>query len=214
MTALPHGQEPGAASTATQTGMQQATASPSIADTLRITASPPPPDALPKLPGLVCRQLAEPDADAILALQTEMLAALPARSWYYPSPRELFAACCLRGEAFGFWQGDRLAGFGILTPWHIRPDTCYARKIGDPPEATFDFQDVMVAPGYRRRGIHTALLALFEQRARAAGGRAIYCTIAPENLPSVASFEKAGYVCVRRQPAYEGMLRGYYRKAL
>lgn len=180
----------------------------------RITAAPPAPGELPHIPDLLCRQLAEPDADAILTLQAEMLAALPARSWYYPSPRALFAACCRRGEAYGFFDGALLAGFGVLTPWHIRPDTCYACKIGDPPDATFDFQDVMVAPGYRRRGIHTALLRLFEGMARKAGGKAIYCTIAPENLPSVASFEKAGYVCVRRQPAYEGMLRGYYRKTL
>lgn len=214
MTAIPDRKNAASPLDATETVQMQGTAPAYNAAERRITAFPPPPDALPRLRGLVCKQLTEPDADAIMALQAQMLAALPARTWYYPSPRALFAVCCQRGEAFGFWDGDSLAGFGILTPWHIRPDACYAHKIGDPPEATFDFQDVMVAPGYRRRGIHTALLALFERMARDAGGRAIYCTIAPENLPSVASFEKAGYVCVRRQPAYEGMLRGYYRKSL
>ena len=172
------------------------------------------PGPLPTLDGLVCRQLNEPDADAIMALQAAMLAALPSPTWYYPSPRALFAACCERGEAFGFFSRERLAGFAVLTPWHIRPETNYARKVGDPPENTFDFQDVMVHPDFRRRGIHAALLALFDRLAREAGGTALYCTIAPENLPSVSSFTKAGYVCVREQPAYAGMLRGYFRKSL
>lgn len=149
-----------------------------------------------------------------MALQSVMLSALPMRTWYYPSPREMFAGCCERGESFGFWDGEHLAGFGTLTPWHIRPATCYARKAGETAEDTFDFQDVMVAPEHRRRGIHTALLGLFDGLARAAGGTAIYCTIAPDNTPSVASFEKAGYTLLRVQPAYEGMLRGYYRKIL
>ena len=66
----------------------------------------------------------------------------------------LFAACCLRGEAFGFLSGEQLAGFAILTPWHVRHDACYASKVGDPPQNTFDFQDVMVHPDFRRRFLH------------------------------------------------------------
>lgn len=172
------------------------------------------PDPLPVIPGLLCKQLDETHVDAIMALQASMMETLPDRSWYYPSPAAMFAGCCERGECFGFFNGERLAGFGTLTPWYIRPDTCYAVKIGAPPEHTFDFQDMMVAADYRRRGIHAALLTLFDRMAREAGGRAEYCTIAPGNQPSIASFEKAGYVCVRVQPAYAGMLRGYYRKVL
>lgn len=172
------------------------------------------PTYLPTINGLTCRQLTFDDAGAIMDLQSAMLAALPDSTWYYPSEIELFEACCERGESFGFFDREILAGFGTLTPWYIRPDTCYAKKINVTIEHTFDFQDVMVAPGYRRRGIHSALLALFERLAREAGGIAMYCTIAPDNLPSVTSFQKAGYICVRVQHAYEGMLRGYFCKTL
>lgn len=172
------------------------------------------PEFLPTLEGLTCQQLTPADVDAIMALQTSMLAALPDPTWYYPSDWALFAGCCERGESFGFFDGRQLAGFGTLTPWYIRPATCYAAKINAPTANTFDFQDVMVSPPYRRRGIHSALLNLFERMARASGGIAMYCTIAPDNLPSVNSFQKAGYACVRVQPAYEGMLRGYFRKEL
>lgn len=174
----------------------------------------PHPGELPVLFDLLCRQMDAADAEAIMALQTEMLGALPARHWYYPSPKSMFEACCKRGESFGFFDGSRLAGFGTLTPWYIRPESNYASKIGENPANTFDFQDVMVGPAYRRRGIHRALLSLFDRLTREAGGVAIYCTIAPDNLPSVTSFTRAGYVCVREQPAYEGMIRGYFRKQL
>ena len=174
----------------------------------------PLPKTLPAMDTLTCLRLTRGHTPAILSLQSAMLAALPDPCWYYPSPGEVFATCCDRGECFGFFDGEQLAGFGILTPWHIRPTACYAIKIGDAPERTFDFQDVMVSPQYRRRGIHTALLRLFEQIARDADAHSLYCTIAPANLPSVASFTKAGFHCVSVQPAYEVMLRGYYRKSL
>ena len=169
---------------------------------------------LPTVLGFACKQLTQPDAVAIMRLQDAMLAALPNATWYYPSPVALFDACCARGESFGFFDGPQLVAFGTLTPWYIRPDACYAGKVGEPTQNTFDFQDVMVHPVYRRLGLHSALLTLFDRLTRAANGNAIYCTIAPENLPSVRSFKKAGYVCIRQQPAYEGMLRGYYRKVL
>ena len=172
------------------------------------------PSDLPVLEGLLCRQLTAADAPNIIRLQADMLAALPHPTWYYPSDLAFFTECCERGECFGFFDGPTFAGFGTLTPWYIRPDTCYAHKIDDDPIHTFDFQDVMVAPSYRRRGIHMALHQLFECMAQEAGGVAMYCTIAPDNVPSIASFEKAGYTCVRIQPAYAGMLRGYFRKML
>jgi GNAT superfamily N-acetyltransferase len=84
----------------------------------------------------------------------------------------------------------------------------------DPPENTFDFQDVMVHPDYRRRGIHAALLPYSTGLRARPEARPLYCTIAPDNLPSVASFTKAGYVCVREPAAYEGMLRVIFRKSL
>ena len=169
---------------------------------------------LPVLSDLRCRRLDTADTPAIMALQADMLDALPDSRWYYPSPAIVFEACCIRGETFGFFRGKMLAGFGTLTPWYIRPESCYAHKAGEDPHHTMDFQDVMVSPAFRRRGIHSALLALFDRIARQEKATALYCTIAPENEPSISSFQKAGYHLLKTQPAYEGMLRGYYRKEL
>lgn len=166
------------------------------------------------LSGLTLRMLTRENAPAIMAIQNVMLAHLPDPSWYYPSPQEMFADCCERGEAWGFFEEEALAGFAVLTPWHVRGDSCYAAKVGEPREDTFDFQDVMVHPQYRRRGIHSAFLRLFEQLARERSGRCLYATVAPGNEPSARNFERAGYECVREQPAYDGRMRRYYRRQL
>ncbi len=166
------------------------------------------------LPGLTFRPLTVADVDAVMAMQEVIQAGLPEKEWYFPSPREMFGAELTRGEGFGYFDEAVLAGFAVLTPWHVRGDACYAAKAGQPTENTYDFQDVMVAPDYRRRGIHSALLDAFERHARSLGGVALYCTISPKNIPSVRSFEKAGYRCVAVQPAYAGWERGYYRKGL
>lgn len=166
------------------------------------------------LTGLYFRPLAETDIDRVMALQSEVQAALPEREWYFPSPREMFLDEICRGEGFGYFDGDTLAGFAVLTPWHVRGASCYAAKAGQPTADTYDFQDVMVALPYRRRGVHSALLDYFERAARDLGGKALYCTISPKNTPSLRSFEKAGYRCVVTQPAYEGWLRCYYRREL
>lgn len=166
------------------------------------------------LTDLTFRPLKRADSPAIMALQQVMLGALPDPSWYYPSPEETFAQCCDRGETYGYWDGNTLAGFAILTPGSVRGEKSYAHKVGDPSENTFDFQDIMVHPSYRRRGMHSAFLSLFEAMSRELGGVAMYCTIAPDNFPSVSSFEKAGYHCVCQKPAYDGRLRGYYKKDL
>ena len=63
---------------------------------------------------------------------------------------------------------------------------------GEPEENTYDFHDVLVLPRYQGRGMHTRFLNLFEEMARAMGGRAIYATVDPGNSASWHNFEKGG----------------------
>ena len=164
--------------------------------------------------GLKLRQLTVEDAVSIMEVQEVTLQSLPDPLWYYPSAMEQFAECCAGGECFGYFSRGKLVGFATLTPSHARPQRCYAGKLNHSPENTYDVQDVMVLPKFRRRGVHSALLRLFEETAYALGSVALYATIAPDNLPSVSSFEKAGYERVAVQPAYDGRMRAYYCKRL
>lgn len=166
------------------------------------------------LAGLKLKQLAPEDLEALLALQETVLQGLPDPAWFVVSQREEHMETLSRGEVFGCLAGKKLVGFAVLSPWNVRGKDSYAAKLGESVENTLDVRDVMVHPDYRRRGIHSAFLRLFEETGRITGIRAMYATIAPENLPSVKCFEKAGYCLIKAQPAYDGRLRSFYRKTL
>ena len=164
--------------------------------------------------GLTLRQLDWCDKPQLAAMQDEVLAALPDPRWYFPSEEWEFDAWLSGREAVGYFDGDTLAGFAVLTAADRRQGHSYAQVLGEPAENTFDFHDVMVRPAYRGRGMHTRFLALFTETARALGGKAIYATVDPDNERSWRNFEKAGYVCIRVQPAYDGRERRYYKLTL
>lgn len=166
------------------------------------------------LPGASLRPMTLADLPALMELQAIMCANLPDPQWYVTSTKEQFGAVLEKGEGYGFFAEDQLAGVAVLSPWHTRDERGYAYKLGVDTENTYDVQDVMVHPDYRRQGMHSAFLRLFEEMARRLDGVAMYATVAPDNLPSCRSFEKAGYVLIKTQPAYDGRLRRYYVKAL
>ena len=166
------------------------------------------------LRGLRLDQLALKDLTALMALQETVMTGLPSQEWYVPSTEEEQVENLQNGDVFGCWDGGKLAGFSVLTPWMDRGEKAYGPKVGEPAEGTYDLHDMMVDPDYRRRGIHSALLRLFDETVKILGGHAIYATISPDNLPSIKGFEKAGYMHMKTQPAYDGRLRGYYKKII
>ena len=160
------------------------------------------------------RPLTENDMPAVMALQDVMLRALPDPRWYFPSTTEEFAVEVRAGHATGVFVDGRLAAFGIASPGQEHRTQSYALRVGDDPANTFDFQDIMVHPDFRRQGIHSAFLAKYRAQAQALGCRAVYATVDPDNEPSWRSFEKAGFRRLLIQPAYDGRIRAYYRLEL
>lgn len=156
------------------------------------------------------RPLTERDLPDMMALQAAMLAALPDPRWYFPSAEEQFAVEVRAGHATGVYLDGRMLAFGIASPGQQHRTESYALRVGEDPADTFDFQDVMVHPDFRRQGIHSAFLAKYRAQAAALGCRAIYATIDPDNAPSWRSFEKAGFRRLLIQPAYDGRIRAYY----
>lgn len=157
------------------------------------------------------RLLTEEDLPAMMALQADMLSALPDPRWYFPSTTEEFAVEVRADHATGVFVEGRLVAFGIASPGQSHRTQSYAMKVGEEPANTFDFQDIMVHPDFRRRGIHSAFLAKYRAQAEALGCRAVYATVDPDNVPSWSSFEKAGFHRLVIQPAYDGRTRAYYR---
>ena len=150
----------------------------------------------------------------MMRMQDEVLSTLADPAWFFPSEEWEFDEWLLNREAFGYFDGDMLAGYAAMASWRTRGDRGYARKLGEPEENTYDFHDVLVLPRYRGRGMHTRFLNLFEEMARSMGGRAIYATVDPGNSASWHNFEKAGYALVCTRPAYDGRMRRYYKRTL
>lgn len=166
------------------------------------------------LKGFSLRQLYEGDKAQMMRMQDEVLSTLADPAWFFPSEEWEFDEWLLNREAFGYFDGDMLAGYAAMASWRTRGDRGYARKLGEPEENTYDFHDVLVLTRYRGRGMHTRFLNLFEEMARSMGGRAIYATVDPGNSASWHNFEKAGYALVCTRPAYDGRMRRYYKRTL
>lgn len=154
------------------------------------------------------------DAPAMMALQTEMIAALPDPRWYFPSTLEEWQEQVSLGHARGIFEGNHLIAFCVYQRGEARPAHNYALCVGEDPTLTYDFCDVMVSPQYRRQGIHSAFIAACFAQARQEGCRGVYCTVDPDNLPSQTAFRKAGFVPLLTKPAYDGRIRTYLYCAL
>jgi len=166
------------------------------------------------IPGFELKQLTFDHKQEMMALHDTVLSLLPDPGWYFPSEEWEFDLWLKRGDAWGFFDGEILAGFAAITPWHARGGHSYAQTLGEETENTFDFHDMLVLPQYRGRGIHTTFLQMFRDLAAQAGATAIYATVDPGNSASWHNFEKAGYEIVCVQPAYDGRQRRYYKLSL
>lgn len=151
--------------------------------------------------------LTEADAPAMYALMQEMFAHLLDQRWYYGSTQEELAEQARMGHAVGIWAEDRLVAMNILVPAREAHQGGYAAKLGLDDPDSLNYEDVIVAPDYQRKGIQSAFLA----RARSLGYKTIYATVDPENLPSLCSFERAGYVRVAQMETYDGRPRVFMK---
>lgn len=151
--------------------------------------------------------LTEADSPAMYALMQDMFAHLPNPRWYYGSTQEELAEQARMGNAVGIWEKGRLIAMNILVPARVAHHGGYAAQIGLHDPDSLNFEDVMVSVDYQRQGIQSAFLA----RARTLGYKTIYATVDPENIPSLRSFEKAGYARVAQKDIYDGRPRVFMR---
>ncbi|MBP3638062.1 MAG: GNAT family N-acetyltransferase [Clostridia bacterium] len=154
--------------------------------------------------------LTEDDAPAMYALMQDMFIHLPDQRWYYGSTQEELAEQARLGNAVGIWQEGRLVAMNILVPAAIAHDGGYAAILGLDDPDSLNFEDVVVVHDYQRQGIHSAFL----HRASTLGYKTIYATVDPDNLPSLRSFEKAGYQRIAQKIVYDGRPRVFVRLCL
>ena len=151
--------------------------------------------------------LKEQDGPAMYALMQEMFEHLPDPRWYYGSTQEELEEQARMGFATGIWEGERLVAMNFLVPAHLADHGGYAAQLGHDSTNSLNYDGIVVAPDYKRRGIQSAFL----ERARKLGYKTIYATVDPENVPSLASFEKAGYVRVAQENIFDGRPRVFMK---
>jgi ribosomal protein S18 acetylase RimI-like enzyme len=86
--------------------------------------------------------------------------------------------------------GGRMAGYIRLRPVTSLPESAHVLGIAG----------LAVAPGYRRRGVASALLAAAEQQARARGARKLSLRVLGTNATATRLYERLGFQA-------EGVLR-------
>ena len=84
------------------------------------------------LKGFSLRQLYEGDKAQMMRMQDEVLSTLADPAWFFPSEEWEFDEWLLNREAFGYFDGDMLAGYAAMASWRTRGDRGYARKLGEP----------------------------------------------------------------------------------
>ncbi len=159
-------------------------------------------------------QLTPEQIPEAMALQALVLQELPDPGWFMVFTLEEMQDYCQHGEAFGHVARGRLMSVATLNPGHTKPAGCYAALLGRPVEHSLDVRNVIVHPKARRQGLHSDLLRLFDEIARATGANTLYATIAPENQPSIHSFAKAGYRYCATLPMPHGRERAFYEKGI
>jgi ribosomal protein S18 acetylase RimI-like enzyme len=94
------------------------------------------------------------------------------------------------GAVLGLARLESAADGFYLVAWEGSEPVGHAHlALTDPPE----LQDVEVRPGYRRRRVASALTEAAEQEARSRGFDRLRLTVAMDNRPAQAVYERLGY---------------------
>jgi ribosomal protein S18 acetylase RimI-like enzyme len=101
--------------------------------------------------------------------------------------------------ARGLW-GTLRNNLGFLRASWSATLLSYPRYTAQPYEAYVE--RLVVAPGYRRRGMARALLAEAEARARESGKETIGLHVSGSNLPALRLYEREGYEEIDRQRSW------------
>ena len=66
------------------------------------------------LKGFALRQLHEGDKEQMMRMQDEVLSSLADPAWFFPSEEWEFAEWLQNREAFGYFDGDVMAGYAAM----------------------------------------------------------------------------------------------------
>ncbi len=141
------------------------------------------------------RPLEQGDAGAAMALYAATVAAMRADGHFqwndtYPN-RETLERDIAAGTAFGAWLVGELAGLISVDSNQSPEYEPIPFAFGEPIRVV---HRLAIHPAYQRQGLSSALMDFAEERARAAGCRAMRLDTCEDNGPALALYQNRGYV--------------------
>lgn len=161
------------------------------------------------------RQCQPADLQVIIDLNEAIYAALPDKSVLRHNSPEMIASCLEEPNVtLGVWDGDLLVAIGMLyVPQCIEEDHFHDLDLqGDYKSANQKL--FLVRDRYRGLGLQRRLIREVEKTAVARGYNLLCTTVAPNNDFSINNFLKEGYVYVKTEMKYGGLVRNLYYKVL
>ena len=163
---------------------------------------------------LTVRRCEPQHLDAILALQSEVLRALPSAELFALGTAEeyeesLTLDCCL-----GAFDGETLVTFSLMIVNRVTPRSLGAALGYDSARMlkAVTYDSTFVAPSARGFGLQRAFLPLKDAVAIALSASEALATVAPGNAHSLNNLLADGFTVVERRPMYGGLDRFILRK--
>lgn len=155
------------------------------------------------------------DLQSVIDLNEAIYSALPDKSILRHNSPEMIASCIEEPNVtLGIWEGDMLIAIGMLyVPQCIEED--HFHDLGLEGEYKSANQKLfLVREGYRGLGLQRKLIREVEKIALTRGYNLLCTTVAPNNDFSINNFLKEGYVYVKTEEKYGGLMRNLYYKVL
>lgn len=160
------------------------------------------------------RRCGEGDLADIVALQTEVAAALERAHLFVQTPEEELADSLGSDVCLGVYDGERLAAFSVLVLNRVSPRSL-GSHLGYTEEemrrcVTYD--TTFVHPDYRGCGLQRTMIEQKDLISRRLGVREALATASPENEHSLRNMRACGFYPVEERVMYTGVRRYIMKK--
>lgn len=160
---------------------------------------------------LLIRQIGAEDVGSVLALQQEVMDALPDKNLLVGTDEAQIRESIDLDFCAGIFDGERLAAFAMMVVNRDTPRNL-GQKLGFPAEKCVYFDIIFVHPDYRGMGLQSYALALRDSVARELGAELAFVTVSPENPHSLNNVMKHGFEVYERREMYGGVDRYILKK--
>lgn len=161
------------------------------------------------------RKATPDDIDAVIALQSRIVDALPDKDLYAASTREEYLVQLKEDICFAAEKDGKLAGFSVLVPNDPDNPRNYGNYLNynrDQLAQTASFDLTMVDPDFRGLGIQRIFNKLRSGAAIDMGASEGLCSISPDNPYSYRNFIVLNWEIIETRKMYGGKDRYILRK--